>query len=935
MWSKIGNNIFDSISGTTVYLKSSTSNIREGNWLIFNPGTYSTQIRKVEKIISATSVSLNLPLNTDKLLPFNPSFSGFNNLTTPGYDIYIQSTPCWDITLFGAGENKSSIENTLAINAASTDCNNVGGGIVYIPKGIFLIRDLNSGDPFYNASVDGSCIDMQGRKNIKFIGDGMGVSTIKLEKNVYLNSNDNPKETHIFNCISSGTSLSSNFFPVKNLEWHDLTIDGNRYDILKQISVGEQAHSIRIDGGNSIPGSFNPEIPNVYNNIVIKNVEFKNSPSDGIFLIYTVNVNILDCKFISPGRSGVTIQAGTGNIIIKNNYFFDANDQDIDFEPTGAGKSGRLVKSPTKFIVTENTFIKSLRYSLGVTLTGKDNSISGFGSSIDPTNSGPIDTNESYIISKNIFKGACLYVANVRNLNFINNIISTGIDGNEAIQSIKNMEKVLIKNNIIINRNQKNTVLYFIAQSSKTVQDINITGNTILQGSILFENCQNVSVNYNKIKERNKPFSAGITYKITVSPTVLNEIDFGNISILNNQITGSGRQAIFLPQPSVSTKSLQNIMIKGNIIEGEDLIYGIQIKRPSNDAGGYREIYWDNLSIKNNLIGDSQNKKIDVQVMAYLTSNNTFSNYYYFDNSNQKSNPGTSSVYSQFFYANQGSLIKNNSLPADNIYVKNIQSRYNSITKTNSIEQSPIFNLTNYPYVYNWQGWDPISEIDKQKLYHDVFVPNPGKTSLDDHDRYLLNTFTSSNWWTELSSNWAIDTDSKSFLGGRIVYSSSNNDATQSGLPNDRISQSVFNTLTENNIIIKGLFYSTGYKQSGGGIIFRSSGSVTSYWRFYLINDPNLENSNYKYIRLEIVKSSSLSEKIAEKLVDIDDTGLFLLTVKLNNEVISVYFNDLLITTVYNSYNLNETRHGLLYRKGPDSKSDDGVFCKEFKLLSL
>jgi len=887
-----------------IYLNSS---VKKGDWLIFNPGTWSTQIRQVENVISATSVALNSPLNLD--LQIN-------------CDIYIQSTPCWDIKLFGAGEENSSQDNTVAINAASSDCDFVGGGIVYIPKGTYIITSLKSTDPFYNPSSDGACIDMQAKQNIKFIGEGMGTSIIKLEKNSYLNSNDNVMDTHIFNCIKRGTNINdANYRPIKNIEWYNLTIDGNNNDIYKAITTSEQSHSIRIDGGNGLPGSVTPEIPNVINNIVIENVEFLNSTSDSIFLIFVVNVKIINCKFISPARSGCTIQSTTGNIIIKGNYFFNANDQDIDFEPTGSGKGGTLIKSPTKFLVTENTFIKSLRYSLGITLSGKDVSLVSLATDLNPTDPGPIDSNESYTLSKNILKSIGIYSQNIRNLTLIDNIIISGIDGNEVFQSIKNMEKILIKNNIIINRNKKNTVIYFTPQSGKTVQDVSLIGNTIISGQIYFSNCANVNISNNKIIERNKPYSIGIKYQITITPSSLSTINYGNLSISGNQITGAGRQGIFITSTIGSLKLLENIIIQNNIIEGDDLLYGIQIKRPTS---GNKISYWNKITIKNNLI-KANKANIDIP-FPYIINNNNINDKIIFDSS-ILTLIATASVTDDFLIQNQGTILKNNMFPANTLYIKNIQSNF----------KLPVSQTTEF--VYNWQGWEPVTEINKQKLFHDVFTKDT--TLLKDHKQFVLNTFTNSNFWgqglsqslfpTDNYSSWIIDS-ATNLLGGRIATCTSTigSGSNNIGPANDRISYMTFDTYTENNCIIKSLFEvnNIGEATSGAGVVFRAY-SINSNWRYYLIYGVDLKG----YIYLEKVTSNSTFEPIYSTIVDIPDTNNFLLTVILNNEFISIYYNDILLKTISDSYNINITIHGLVY-KVPRSISAK-IYCSEYKILSI
>lgn len=188
-------------------------------------------------------------------------------------------------------------DDTLAIQTAINSVIAVGGGLVYIPPGVYIVTSIHYGS------------------NLTIQGSGIEVTILKLK--------DNSNSESVFNCNQE----------VANICIRDLTIDGNRDN---QTVYG---HGIRSGTEGGIVGGlfFNLYIKNTgaygiglqkgtFKNIRIENITTENTGLDGIDIKNISNNNdIIFCSnitIISPGRDlSQTMQVGIdcrGPVVLNN-----------------------------------------------------------------------------------------------------------------------------------------------------------------------------------------------------------------------------------------------------------------------------------------------------------------------------------------------------------------------------------------------------------------------------------------------------------------------------------------------------------------------------------------------------------------------------------------------------------------------------------------
>lgn len=188
-------------------------------------------------------------------------------------------------------------DDTLAIQTAINSVIAVGGGLVYIPPGVYIVTSIHYGS------------------NLTIQGSGIEVTILKLK--------DNSNGESVFNCNQE----------VANICIRDLTIDGNRDN---QTVYG---HGIRSGTEGGIVGGlfFNLYIKNTgaygiglqkgtFKNVRIENITTENTGLDGIDIKNISNNNdIIFCSnitIISPGRDlSQTMQVGIdcrGPVVLNN-----------------------------------------------------------------------------------------------------------------------------------------------------------------------------------------------------------------------------------------------------------------------------------------------------------------------------------------------------------------------------------------------------------------------------------------------------------------------------------------------------------------------------------------------------------------------------------------------------------------------------------------
>jgi hypothetical protein len=605
MWTQIGKTTVSASTSTTITVASS-SGIAIGNWVVIGALTASCEIRKVSGI-AGTTLTLASPV--------------LANSHTSG-DVYVQTSPNWDILLFGASPSETATNNTTRINNAVTDCHACGGGIVSIPKGEYQIEKYGS---------TSGCVDLRGKSYIKFIGEGMGVSTLKL-------AGSSSATVFMFNCYKTGGGVAAT-----NLEWHDLTLDGYNTEY-----TDEQTHIICSDGGS---------------NYQVSRVQFQ-ARRDGIKILNFDNLQVNNCRFIGCGRSGITVQRDAKNGTIANNYFEDTNDQDIDFEPTGSDEY-----SPRQWIITGNTFMREDDNSASLSLTGfSDNQ----------------DEDENYIISNNLFMKASVIVQKCRNVVFSDNIIVSGTDNKIPFEALKIIERFVFSNNVVVNNGTQKQAVYLHPHTANTTHNIMICDNTIEHGEIHVADCMDVNISGNKIMQvpmHDDVGTLGIRFQITIDPDTIGVPNWGNLVITNNEIQDIGEAGIKITCANDAYK-FDQVHIDGNTIQGESFAYGINIVTPSNSAP--REEYWLGALIgsSNSMLGDADTISIDVYG-SYMTGQNPYRDEWISNGTPEGR-----------ITAPQNSLALDKTFAPDNAYIKNTPSGNTGWTLVSEQNMQKLFEDT-------------------------------------------------------------------------------------------------------------------------------------------------------------------------------------------------------------------------------------------------
>lgn len=124
------------------------------------------------------------------------------------------------------------------------------------------------------------------------------------------------------------------------VEISDLTLDGS----MPEMIGAEQVHLV---------------MTNASTRLSFSRVTFYNARGDGIKFYQTSDVSVVDCRFSTTGRSGITIHSGVYDARITSNVFENISDQYIDMEGNGS----------SRITITANTF-KDGGNRIKVTLVG-------------------------------------------------------------------------------------------------------------------------------------------------------------------------------------------------------------------------------------------------------------------------------------------------------------------------------------------------------------------------------------------------------------------------------------------------------------------------------------------------------------------------------------------------------------------------------------
>ncbi len=632
--------------------------IQVGNWVVISPLVMipaNPPITPIKTICEIRKIDLVQSSGTGKTLTFtNPLNYEHDILIAHVSDVYIQTSPNWDILLFGADPNQTAQINTLAINNATNDCALNGGGIVSIPKGEYLV-ERQSSLPVCSINVDS-------KDNIKLIGEGIDVSVIKRDI-----SNGDFGPLWIF---FSGNN--------NNIEFTDFTINGNADNIPN--SGNDNSSCIQFAGTD---------------NSFINNMSLINSMGNAIYG-QSINSFLLHDSTLSNNR-GNGIFIGMGNNIgiqITNNKFQENGFHDCSFQNNQAYETTNCIISNNIFEAIDSNTGCAIYFLI-------DDIYPAYYSNVEFANN--ICTNRS------------INADSVRNFSFTNNIfnIENGIFINNFLFN-KLCENIIFSNNVICNN--KDTVFNIIFSSFEelsvspaiyfTIQGINVTGNTFQNTVCKFRNVKDVLYVSNQEEvilnaTPPVPYDNGFSFILDLKPELFNPDwhDWGNVTIANNQLNGQKKTGISFYKDTTEITAIFNVIsITGNIIADTEN-YGILIESVNQQP------YWLKAMItSSNTINDlpyniANNLSTILVCGCYMMEENPNQEVWI---SNGDPNPR--------IIAPQGSLAIDNTIEADNKYQKNTLDGSNGWTLVSELDKQLLFletfiigpsgaNLTSQPSI--------------------------------------------------------------------------------------------------------------------------------------------------------------------------------------------------------------------------------------------
>ena len=628
MWTQIERTNIDNNPtpvGAQQIVVISVNNISIGNWVVIEPLSPNCEIRKVFNIAGLQ-------------LEFYPGM-GLNHSHPADAIIYCQTSPNWDILLFGAEptNNASAATNTLAINNAIIDCNFNGGGIVSIPKGEYFIERTIINSIPQDWAVCGINI-----ANIKFIGEGIAVSKI-------IRNTDNNDWGPLF-LFFLGDAI--------NIDFQDLTIDGNNDNTTLGFNISS---CIQISMGNNI---------NINRTSLEKSIGY--SLNAALFGKISITNSFLS-KSLGYGVS--MVNSHVSNVIISRNTFESNELNDIFFS--------RSVLDPfNMFIISENIFNRST--------SNASYSLFFFGDSIHPTTS----FYEDFEIVNNIFTNGAVYFENCKNLVFSNNILNT--ENNAVIINsyfTKQSENIVFENNVVVNKNDVSQEILFSSYDNanlnehSSISGILVSGNTFQNTVCKFRNVKDVLYASNQEEiiltaTPPAPFDSGFYFLLDQAPELYNPDwhDWGNVTIANNQLNGKKKTGIsFYKNINIDSAKFKILSITGNLI-AETENYGIII-----DAINHQP-YWNRALIAtsnmiNNIPYNYSNDLTTILVCgSYITEENPNQEIWI-----SRGDPNG------LIEAPQGSLAIDNSIEADNKYQKNTLDGSNGWTLVSELDKQLLF----------------------------------------------------------------------------------------------------------------------------------------------------------------------------------------------------------------------------------------------------
>jgi len=301
------------------------------------------------------------------------------------------------------------------------------------------------------------------------------------------------------------------------------TYDGNTHLIYIKKSFQVSFRDLTLDGNRqnaSFPSEQNHCVE-VWSSIQMRfeRVRFRNCRGDGVRLMgvpvqgdpWTELVWIENSRFEDNGRSGVAVQRAVRNLHIRNNTFERLSDQSIDVEPTGA-------RSPTDIFI-ENNVIHHANGTLAVA----------------PGGIGGKDVARRIVFSFNRIENGGAQFAKIDDLRIEGNTI-IGDPGHATLRITHNVTNAVIVNNELVGP----------GKAELPVMEIEA-----LNGG----HASHITIQSNRIDASNGRGGLRIADAL------------GNISILDNEITGGGGQnGIHIDNILAKSSPRRGVSILDNVV---------------------------------------------------------------------------------------------------------------------------------------------------------------------------------------------------------------------------------------------------------------------------------------------------------------------------------------------------------------------------------
>jgi len=288
------------------------------------------------------------------------------------------------VTDFGAKPNDKK-DDTRSIQKALNHLGKSGGGILTIPKGIFMVSRRG---PQYPGGIY-----IPSNVHVKGVGEGKSILKLQARQENY---------TRLIYVQE-----------VRNVTISNLTIDGNRYQQINPEAPNEHLHGILIHSAMGV---------------TIKKCAFQNTAGDGILFngpkVQSKNITIRNCSFKDNRRNGITLGSGFNGVVIDSCYFDATNifASSIDSEPEeGICENVKI---------TNNTVINNKPAATLVTFGGHV-PVSG------------------YLVRNNKFENTQLLFCNTIDCEVYDNEITTQDPKEASIKVIYGNKDVVVRNNKI------------------------------------------------------------------------------------------------------------------------------------------------------------------------------------------------------------------------------------------------------------------------------------------------------------------------------------------------------------------------------------------------------------------------------------------------------------------------------------------------------